>query len=178
MRPLRGSLVHSLVFFSVFFSLYNTLFFTKRFCFLFARCRLTSRVRAQSPSSVHHYSPTRHLSKPSTDDKKADEKNAEKMIKPESKPSTQASTQGADSVPGTDAAKSKSCKGQTIEKHLRGSSCENGKSPSPDRKGHMSPKVDHTDRKVPCSAQNGDKKKGRIQFGNVGSGGLSGRNAF
>lgn len=64
-----------------------------------------------------------------------------------------------------EATKSKSCKGQTFEMHLRGNS-ENGKSPSPDRKGHMSPKVDHSDKKVQCSAQNGEKKKGRIRFGN------------
>ncbi|XP_075876632.1 MAP7 domain-containing protein 2a isoform X4 [Nelusetta ayraudi] len=121
--------------------------------------RLTSRIRAQSPSSVHHYSPTRQPSKPSTDDKKAEEKNAEKALKHESKSSTQPSTQGGNSVLDIEATKSKSCKGQTFEKHLRGNSSENGKSPSPDRKGHMSPKVDHSDKKVQCSAQNGDKKK-------------------
>lgn len=125
-------------------------------------CRLTSRIRAQSPSSVHHYSPTRHPSKPSTNDKKAEEKNAEKALKHESKSSSQPSTQGGNSVLDTEAAKSKSCKGQTFEKHLRGNSSENGKSPSPDRKGHMSPKVDHSDKKVQCSAQNGEKKKGGI----------------
>lgn len=143
-------------------------FLTKHFCFFvfFVCCRLTSRIRAQSPSSVHHYSPTRQPSKPSTDDKKAEEKNAEKALKHESKASTQPSTQGGNSVLDIEAAKSKSCKGQTFEKHLQGNSSENGKSSSPDRKGHMSPKVDHSDKKVQCSAQDEDKKKGRIQFGN------------
>lgn len=127
---------------------------------------MTSKIRAQSPSSVHHYSPTRHPSKLSTDDKKTEEKNAEKVFKQESKSNTQTSTQGGNSVHDVEATQSKSCKGQTFEKHLRGNSSKNGESPSPDRKGHMSPKVDHSDKKAQCSAQNGDKKKGRIQFGN------------
>lgn len=123
---------------------------------------MTSRIRAQSPSSVHHYSPTRNSSKPSTDDKKSEEKNAENAYKHESKSSSQPSAQGRNGVLDVDTAKSKSCKGQTFEKHLRGNSSQNGKSPSPDRKSHMLPKVDRSDTKVQCSAQNGEKKKGRV----------------
>lgn len=109
-------------------------------------------MRAQSPSNAHqhHYSPTRHLPKSSTDDRKTEEKNVEKPSKHESKPSTQA----------------KSSKGQTFEEHLRGTFSENEKSQSPDRKVHMSPKVDHSEKKIQMNAQNGDKKKGRIQLHN------------
>lgn len=85
-----------------------------------------------------------------------------KAFKHESKSSSQPSTQGRNGVLDVDAAKSKSCKGQTFEKHLRGNSTENVKSPSPDRKSHMSPKVDHSDKKVQCSTQNGEKKKGKV----------------
>lgn len=125
-------------------------------------------MRAQSPSNAHqhHYSPTRHLPKSTTDDGKAEEKNVEKPSKHESKPSTQPSSQAGNSVPDAEAAKPKSSKGQTFEKHLRGNSSENEKSQSPDRKVHMSPKVDHSEKKMQCNAQNGDKKKGRIQLHN------------
>lgn len=158
---------HFLVFVAVFisFSPYNSLFFNWTYL---SSCRLASRVRSQSPSNAHqhHYSPTRHLLKPSTDDRKAEEKNVEKPSKHEGKPSTQPSSQAANSVPDAEAAKPKSSKGQTFEKHLRGNFSENEKSQSPDRKVHMSPKVDHSEKKMQCNAQNGDKKKGRIQLHN------------
>lgn len=156
---------HFLVFVAVFvsFSPYNSLFFNRT---SLSSCRLASRVRAQSPSNQPHYSPTRHLLKPSTDDRKAEEKNVEKPSNHEGKPSTQPSSQAGNSVPDAEAAKPKSSKGQTFEKHLKGNFSENEKSQSPDRKVHMSPKVDHPEKKMQCNSQNGDKKKGRIQLHN------------
>lgn len=132
-------------------------------------------MRAQSPSNAHqyHYSPTRHRPQPSTDERKAEDKNVEKQSKHETvvkkntdnnftHPSSQAET----NVLNAEITKPRSCKGQSFDKHLRGNTSENEKNQSPDRKDHMSPKVDYSEKKMQANAQNGGKKKGRLYTNN------------
>lgn len=53
-----------------------------------------------------------------------------------------------------------SCKGQVFEKHVKGNTAEQNKNPSPDRKSHMPPKMDSSEKKMLGSAQNGEPKQG------------------
>lgn len=120
-------------------------------------CRLASKIRSQSPSNSqqYHYSPTRHRPPSSTGEKKADGKNVEKQKSTDNNsmhPSSQAET----NVP-------RSCRGQSLDKHVRGNTSENEKNQSPDRKQLMAPIVDSSEKKMLANAQNDDKKKGRLR---------------
>lgn len=59
--------------------------------------------------------------------------------------------------------KSGSSKGQVFEKHVRGNTAEQNKNQSPDRKDHMPPKMDSSEKKIQASAQNGETKQGTRQ---------------
>lgn len=127
-------------------------------------------MRAQSPSNAHqyHYSPTRHRSNLSPDHRKAEDKKVEKHSE-QSKAetavkkntdinSTNPPSQAEKNVVDVETTKSRTPKGETFEKHLKGNTSE--KNQSPDRKDHMSPKVDPSEKKTQSNAQDGDKKKG------------------
>lgn len=126
-------------------------------------CRLASKIRAQSPSNSqqYHYSPTRHRPPSSTGEKKADGKNVEKQAKQEPvvKKSTDNNSMHQSSQAETNVPKS--CRGQSLDKHLRGNTSENEKNQSPDRKQLMAPVVDSSEKKMQVTTQNDDRKKGR-----------------
>lgn len=56
--------------------------------------------------------------------------------------------------------KSGSCKGQVFEKHVKGNTAEQNKNQSPDRKSHLPPKMDSSEKKIQANAQNGETKQG------------------
>lgn len=132
-------------------------------------------MRAQSPSNAHqyHYSPTRHRPKLSTDDRRAEDKNVENQSihetvvkKNTDNNSTRPSLQAETNVLNAEITKPRSCKGQSIDQHLRGDTYENEKNQSPDRKDPISPKVDYSEKKMQGNAQNDDKKKGGLYTNN------------
>lgn len=118
-------------------------------------------MRAQSPCNAyqHHYSPTRHHPKRSTNDRKAEDENVEKQPKHNTvekntdNSSTRPSSQAEPNVVNAD--KSNSCKGQILDKHPRGDTSAHEKNQSPDGKDHRV-----------GNAQNGDKKKGGLYTNN------------
>lgn len=106
-------------------------------------CRLASKIRAQSPSNAHqyHYSPTRHhVNNLSPDDRKAEDKKVEKH-----------------------SEQSKAVKKNADINSMNPSLQDR----SPDRKDHMSPKVDSSEKKIQNNAQDGDKKKGGLYTNNI-----------
>lgn len=127
-------------------------------------------MRAQSPSNGHqyHYSPTRHRPTLSTDDRKAEDKKVEKpseQCKTETAVkkntdinSMNPSSQAEENV--VEITKTKSSKGETFDKRLKGDTSE--KNQSPDRKDHMSPKADSSEKKTQNNVQDGEKKKGGL----------------
>ncbi|XP_042355818.1 MAP7 domain-containing protein 2a isoform X2 [Plectropomus leopardus] len=128
--------------------------------------KLASKMRAQSPSNAHqyHYSPTRQRANLSPDDRRVEEKKVEKhseqskaVKKNTDISSTNPSTQDEKNVINAEIAKARSSKGDVLEKHLKGDTSE--KNQSPDRKDHMSPKVDSLEKKTQSNTQDGDKKK-------------------
>lgn len=127
-------------------------------------CRLASKIHAQSPSNSqqYHYSPTRHRLLSSTGEKKAEGKNVEKQANHE--PVVKKSTDNNSMHPSSQAETnvSRSCRGQSLDKHLRGNTSENEKNQSPDRKQLMAPVTDSSEKKMQANAQNNDKKKGRL----------------
>ncbi|XP_070774158.1 MAP7 domain-containing protein 2a [Enoplosus armatus] len=129
--------------------------------------KLASKMRAQSPNNAHqyHYSPTRHRPNLSSDERKAEDKKVEKHSE-QSKDetavkkntdinSTNPSSQDEKNV--VEITKSRSSKGETLDKRLKGDTSERNQ--SPDRKDHMSPKVDSSEKKTQSNAEDGDKKK-------------------
>lgn len=132
-------------------------------------CRLASKVRAQSPSNAHqyHYSPTRHRANLSPDERRVEDKKVEKHSE-QSKAvkkntdinSTNPPSQDEKNVANAEITKSRSSKGETLDKHLEGDTSE--KNQSPDRKDHMSPKVDSSEKRTQNNTQDGDKKKGEL----------------
>ncbi|KAM3601843.1 uncharacterized protein V6R79_019839 [Siganus canaliculatus] len=125
--------------------------------------KLASRVRGQSPSNAHqyHYSPTRrpHMS---TDDRKAEDmkekaKDDTTVKKTTNNNRTDPCSQAEKNVVNVDITKSRSSKGEAVDKRLKGELAE--KSQSPDRKEPMSPKMDSSERKTQEQLQDGDKKK-------------------
>ncbi|XP_029304725.1 MAP7 domain-containing protein 2a isoform X2 [Cottoperca gobio] len=128
--------------------------------------KLASKMRAQSPSNAHqyHYSPTRHRLNLSPDDRRAEDKKGEKHCE-QSKTvknntdinSTTASAHDEKNVVNIEIPKSRSSKGETLDKHLRGDTSE--RNLSPDRKDPVSPKVGSSEKKTQSNAQDGDKKK-------------------
>ncbi|XP_031175884.1 MAP7 domain-containing protein 2-like isoform X4 [Sander lucioperca] len=128
--------------------------------------KLASKMRAQSPSNApqYHNSPTRHRPTLSPDDRKAEDKKVEKhseQSKAEKKNadinSTNPSSQDEKNVVNTEIIKPRSSKGEILDRHFKGDTSE--KNQSPDRKDHMSPKVDSSEKKTQSNAQDGDKKK-------------------
>ncbi|XP_040907481.1 MAP7 domain-containing protein 2a [Toxotes jaculatrix] len=131
---------------------------------------LTSKIRAQSPSNAHqyHYSPTRHRPNVSSDgDRRVEDKKVEKHSE-QSKPetpvkkntninSTNPSSQAEKNVVSNEITKTRSPKGETSEKCLKGDTSE--KNQSSERKDHMSPKVDSSERKTQSSVHDGHKTK-------------------
>ncbi|XP_053298174.1 MAP7 domain-containing protein 2a [Pleuronectes platessa] len=131
--------------------------------------RLASKIRAQSPGNAHQYhnSPTRHRPNKSSDDKKAENKKvathgerskAETALKKNtdtegSNPSLQAEK----TVVNTEITKTRSSKAETSDKRLRGDTPD--RIQSPDRKDHLSPKVDSSEKKTQSNVEEGDKKK-------------------
>ncbi|XP_044077548.1 MAP7 domain-containing protein 2a isoform X2 [Siniperca chuatsi] len=131
--------------------------------------KLASKMRAPFPSNAHqyYYSPTRHRPNLSSDERKADNKKVEKHSE-QSKDetavkknadinSTNPSSQDEKNAVNAEITKSRSSKGETFDKHLKGDTSE--KNQSPDRKDHMSPKVDSLEKKTQSNAEDGDKKK-------------------
>ncbi|XP_032390163.1 MAP7 domain-containing protein 2a isoform X5 [Etheostoma spectabile] len=128
--------------------------------------KLASKMRAQSPSNTHqfHNSPTRHRPNLSPDDWKAEDKKVEKHSE-QSKAeknntginSPNPSSQHEKNVVNTEIIKPRSPKGETLDRHFKGDTSE--KNQSPDRKDHMSPKVDSSEKKMQSNSQDGDKKK-------------------
>ncbi len=127
-------------------------------------------MRAQSPSNAHqyHYSPTRHRPNLSPDGRKAEDKKVERHSEqPKAETavkkntdinSTNPSSQPEKNVVDAEITKSRTSKGETFDKHLKGDTPE--KNQSPDRKDHTSPKVDSSEKKTQSNAQDGDVKKG------------------
>ncbi|KAM7374294.1 hypothetical protein PAMP_006962 [Pampus punctatissimus] len=138
--------------------------------------KLASKMRAQSPSNAHqyHYSPTRHRPALLTDDKKAEDKKVEKdseQCKTETamkknndinnmSPSSQAEENAVE------ITKTKSSNGEIFDKHLKGNTSE--KNQSPDRKNHMSPKADSSEKKTESNVQDGEKKKESVACTSTG----------
>nr|XP_019940943.1 PREDICTED: MAP7 domain-containing protein 2-like isoform X3 [Paralichthys olivaceus] len=133
-------------------------------------CRLASKIRAQSPSNAHQYhcSPTRHRPNVSSDDRKAENKKLEKQgerSKAETALKKNTDTNGSNpflqaekTVANTEITKTRSSKAETSDKLLRGDTPE--RIQSPDRKDHLSPKVDSPEKKtLQSNVQDGDKKK-------------------
>lgn len=123
-------------------------------------------MRSQSPSNPHqyHYSPTRHCPDVQTAEDKKVEKHCE-----ESKEETAVkkitknncvypSSPAKKNVVNIEISKSRSPKGETSDKHLKGNTSE--KNRSLDKKDHMYPKVDSSEKKM----QTEDKKKGLYDF--------------
>lgn len=125
-------------------------------------CRLVSNMRAQSPNNVHqyHYSPTRHHSNLSSDerkteDKKVDQSKAQTTVRKNTNVnSTNPVSQTEKNVVTTDPNKTRS----SCDKRLKGDTPE--KTQSPDRKTNMFPKVDSSEKKMQSNVQDGDKNKG------------------
>lgn len=126
-------------------------------------------MRSQSPCNAHqyHYSPTRHRPNPSADDRKAEDKKVEKLEQSKDEATVKKNTNNNSANPSSQAEKnavnveitgSRSTKGETFDKRLKGDTPE--KHQSPDRKDHVSPKVDPSEKKMQSNAQDGDKKKG------------------
>lgn len=131
---------------------------TSAVCF----CRLGSKLRPQSPGNTH-YSPTRYPPKYSTSDREAEEKTVERETKQMTeKKSTNNNImhQASHAETNVELNKSGSCKGQVFEKHVKGNTAEQNKNQSPDRKSHMPPKMDSSEKKMQGNAQNGEPKKG------------------
>lgn len=132
--------------------------------------RLASKIRAQSPSNAHQYhcSPTRHRPNVSSEDRKAENKKVEKqsdqsraetpLEKKKDTSGTNPSLQAEKNVANTEINKTKFSKGEKSDKRLKGDTCENNQ--SPDRKDHVSPKVDSSEKKTQSVVQDEDKKKG------------------
>ncbi|XP_068571897.1 MAP7 domain-containing protein 2a isoform X2 [Cebidichthys violaceus] len=128
--------------------------------------KLASKMRSHSPSNAHqyHYSPTRQRSNLSPDDRKPEDKTLERHGE-QSKAarkntdinSTNPSSQDVKNVVNAEITKSRPSQGETLDKHLRADTSE--KKQSPDRKDHMSPNVDFSEKKMQSNAQDGDKKK-------------------
>ncbi|XP_071316514.1 MAP7 domain-containing protein 2a isoform X2 [Trachinotus anak] len=130
--------------------------------------KLASKIRAQSPSNAHQYhgSPTRHRLNVSSDDRKAEEKKVEKhseqpkaetaVKKNTDLNSTNTSSQAEQNVVDAEITKTRSSKGETTDKRLKGDASE--KNQSPDRKDQMSPKVNSSE-KTQSNFQDGDVKK-------------------
>lgn len=124
--------------------------------------RLASKMRAQSPSNAHqyHHSPIRHRPTLLTDDRKAEDKKAEKQqCKTETavKKTTDINNMNPPSQAEgnvVEIIKTRSSKGETLDKPLKGDTSERNQ--SPDRKDH---KADLSE-KTECNAQDGEKKKG------------------
>ncbi|XP_075957588.1 MAP7 domain-containing protein 2a [Anarhichas minor] len=128
--------------------------------------KLASKMRSHSPSNAHqyHYSPTRQRSNLSPDDKKPEDKTLERhgeqskvARKNTDIKSTNPSSQDVKNVVNAEITKSRPSQGETLDKHLRADTSE--KNQSPDRKDHMSPNVDFSEKKMQSNAQDGDKKK-------------------
>ncbi|XP_031725144.1 MAP7 domain-containing protein 2a isoform X2 [Anarrhichthys ocellatus] len=128
--------------------------------------KLASKMRSHSPSNAHqyHYSPTRQRSNLSPDDKKPEDKTLERhgeqskvARKNTDINSTNPSSQDVKNVVNAEITKSRPSQGETLDKHLRADTSE--KNQSPDRKDHMSPNVDFSEKKMQSNAQDGDKKK-------------------
>ncbi len=128
-------------------------------------------MRGQSPSNAHqyHHSPTRHRPVTPTNDRKAEDKKVEthneqskdeKEKKNTDNNSINPSSQSGQNVVNVEITKSRSSQGESVDKHLKSSTPE--KNQSPDRKDHMSPKVDSSEKKMQSSTQDGDKKKGGL----------------
>uniref|UniRef100_A0A8D3ALK2 MAP7 domain-containing protein 2-like n=1 Tax=Scophthalmus maximus TaxID=52904 RepID=A0A8D3ALK2_SCOMX len=131
--------------------------------------KLASKIRAQSPSNAHQYhcSPTRHRPNVSSEDRKAENKKVEKqsdqsraetpLEKKKDTSGTNPSLQAEKNVANTEINKTKFSKGEKSDKRLKGDTCENNQ--SPDRKDHVSPKVDSSEKKTQSVVQDEDKKK-------------------
>ncbi|XP_044227803.1 MAP7 domain-containing protein 2a isoform X2 [Thunnus albacares] len=138
--------------------------------------KLASKMRAQSPSNAHqyHYSPTRHRPTLSTDDRKAEDKKVEKhseQCKTETtvKKTTDIKNMNPSSQAEENAVeitKTTSSKGETFDKRLKGDTSE--KNQSPDRKDHMSPKADSSEKKAESNTQDGEKKKESVECTSTG----------
>uniref|UniRef100_A0AAQ6IIX8 MAP7 domain containing 2a n=1 Tax=Anabas testudineus TaxID=64144 RepID=A0AAQ6IIX8_ANATE len=123
--------------------------------------KLVSNMRAQSPNNVHqyHYSPTRHHSNLSSDerkteDKKVDQSKAQTTVRKNTNVnSTNPVSQTEKNVVTTDPNKTRS----SCDKRLKGDTPE--KTQSPDRKTNMFPKVDSSEKKMQSNVQDGDKNK-------------------
>ncbi|XP_034463490.1 MAP7 domain-containing protein 2a [Hippoglossus hippoglossus] len=134
-----------------------------------ATSKLASKIRAQSPGNAHQYhnSPTRHRPNMSSDDKKAENKKVAKhgeRSKAETALKKNTDTKGSNpslqaekTVANTEITKTRSSKAETSDKHLRGDTPD--RIQSPDRKDHLSPKVDSSEKKTQSNVQDGDKKK-------------------
>ncbi|XP_076606131.1 MAP7 domain-containing protein 2a isoform X7 [Chaetodon auriga] len=130
--------------------------------------KLASKMRSQSPCNAHqyHYSPTRHRPNLSADDRKPEDKKVEKLEPSKDEATvkknadnnvTSPSSQAEKNAVNAEIIKSKSTKGETFDKRLKGDTPE--KHQSPDRKDHMSPKADSSEKKTQSNAQDADKKK-------------------
>nr|XP_020488979.1 MAP7 domain-containing protein 2-like isoform X2 [Labrus bergylta] len=124
--------------------------------------RLASRMRTQSPSNAHqyHYSPTRHRSNLSTDDRNAKDKKTEKhgeQSKTETAVKKNCEMNGTTTPQGEKNVDVRSSKGETFDKQLKVDTFE--KSRSTDRKDNMSSKVDQSEKKTESSTLDGDKKE-------------------
>ncbi|KAK2828586.1 hypothetical protein Q5P01_019620 [Channa striata] len=122
-----------------------------------------AKMRAQSPSNTHqyHYSPTRHRTNPSSDDRKAAEKNVEQS-KPETTMRKNTNYNGTNPTPQAEKILAKAeihitRSQETFDKRLKGDTSE--KNQSPDRKVEMISKVDPSEKKMQTTVQDGDKKK-------------------
>ncbi|XP_070839004.1 MAP7 domain-containing protein 2a isoform X2 [Chaetodon trifascialis] len=130
--------------------------------------KLASKMRSQSPCNAHqyHYSPTRHRPNLSADDRKPEDKKVEKLEQSKDEAAvkknadnniTNPSSQAEKTAVSVEITKSRSTKGETFDKRLKGDTPE--KHQSPDRKDHMSPKAESSEKKMQSNAQDGDKKK-------------------
>ncbi|KAM7397943.1 hypothetical protein PAMA_006016 [Pampus argenteus] len=138
--------------------------------------KLTSKMRAQSPSNAHqyHYSPTRHRPTPLTDDRKAEDKKVDKdseqcktetaMKKNTNINNMSPSSQAEENV--VEITKTKSSNGETFDKHLKGNTSETNQ--SPDRKNHMCPKADSSEKKTQSNVQDGENKKESVACTSTG----------
>lgn len=116
-------------------------------------------MRAQSPCNAHQYhcSPTRHRQNRSPDDRKAEDKKVEKhngqssaVNKNTDNNSTIPSSQDEKNVVNVEITKSRSPKDESSDMHLKSDN------------NNTSPKVDSSEKKMHSNAQDGDKKKGRL----------------
>lgn len=130
---------------------------TSAVCF----CRLGSKLRSQSPGNMH-YSPTRYPPKYSTNDRRAEDKTVERETKQQvtEKKSADIVHAAARAETNVEMSKSGSPKGQVLERNVKGHVSEQNQNQSPDRKNHMSPKTNSSEKKVQGNAQNGELKQG------------------